>query len=42
MENFTSFVKSIEEKLNRTVDEKEWDFLVWLYEQHREEQKLKA
>ncbi|MBM7570517.1 hypothetical protein [Aquibacillus albus] len=42
MENFSSFVRSVEEQLNRKLCEKEWEFLIWLYETHQMEQKLKA
>lgn len=42
MNNFSSFVSSVEKELSRKVCESEWEFLMWLYKQHREEQKLKA
>ncbi|WP_268911879.1 hypothetical protein [Aquibacillus kalidii] len=42
MNHFSCFVDSVEKELSRKLSEKEREFLAWLYQQHKEEKKLKA
>ncbi|MCT2538254.1 hypothetical protein NYQ66_21150 [Aquibacillus koreensis] len=42
MNNFSNLVESVEEQLNRTLQEDEREFLVWLYQEHQDEIKINA